>query len=88
MRSEQGKGLLTIGITGLAMSSLSTVSERAAAIEGAAPTTGKLPGMAEQYKEQIARLKEGSANAEFVTIPGFYSFPSMCLGLRKACVQR
>ena len=74
--SEEGKGLLTIGISGIAMCPLSSVSERAAEIESSAPASGAAPGLKEQRAEQIARLREGAANAEYVTIPGFYSFPS------------
>lgn len=52
------------------------ISDRGAEIEATAPSGGDAPGLAEQRVEQIARLKEDAANAEFVTIPGFYSFPS------------
>ena len=75
--SAKGEGLLTLGIVGLAMAPLSAISDRAAEIEANPPASGELPGLAEQYIEQAARLREGAANAEFVTIPGFYSFPSM-----------
>ena len=61
------------------MAPLKTLSDRAAEIEANPPTGGDLPGLAEQRVEQAARLKEGAANAEFVTIPGFYSFPSTSL---------
>ncbi|TBU46723.1 GMC oxidoreductase [Dichomitus squalens] len=72
----EGKGLLTLGIVGIGMAPLKALSDRYAEIEGNAPTGGDFPGLAEQRVEQIARLKEGAANAEFVTIPGFYSFPN------------
>ena len=58
------------------MAPLKMISDRAAEIEANPPSDGDAPGLAEQRKEQIARLREGAANAEFVTIPGFYSFPS------------
>ncbi|KAM5536368.1 hypothetical protein V8D89_009966 [Ganoderma adspersum] len=72
----EGKGLLTLGIVGISMAPLKFVSDNAAEIERTAPTGGDAPGLAEQRTEQIARFKEGAANAEFVTIPGFYSFPN------------
>ncbi|RPD56267.1 GMC oxidoreductase [Lentinus tigrinus ALCF2SS1-7] len=72
----EGKGLLTIGIVGISMAPLKMISDRAEEIEANPPTGGDAPGIAEQRKEQIARLREGAANAEFVTIPGFYSFPN------------
>ena len=58
------------------MAPLKMISDRGAEIEATAPSGGDAPGLAEQRVEQIARLKEDAANAEFVTIPGFYSFPS------------
>ena len=61
------------------MAPLKTLSDRAAEIEANPPKGGDLPGLAEQRVEQAARLKEGAANAEYVTIPGFYSFPSTSL---------
>lgn len=76
--SEEGKGLLTIGIVGISMAPLKALTERATEIEANPPKGGDLPGLAEQRVEQAARLREGAANAEFVTIPGFYSFPSTC----------
>ncbi|KAI0757746.1 GMC oxidoreductase [Daedaleopsis nitida] len=72
----EGKGLLTIGIVGISMAPLKTVSDRAAELESKLPSGGSLPGLAEQYAEQAKRLAEGAANVEFVTIPGFYSFPN------------
>ncbi len=74
--SAKGKGLLTLGVVGIAMAPLKSISDHATAIEGTAPTGGDAPGLAEQRAEQVARFKEGAANAEFVTIPAFYSFPS------------
>lgn len=59
------------------MAPLKAISPRAAEIEGTAPTDGDAPGLAEQRAEQIARFMEGAANGEFVTIPAFYSFPSV-----------
>ena len=35
-----------------------------------------MPGLTVQHTEQVARFTEGAANAELVTIPAFYSFPS------------
>ncbi|KAI1787645.1 GMC oxidoreductase [Ganoderma leucocontextum] len=76
LRAE-GKGLLTLGIVGISMAPLKSISNSAAEIERGAPTGGgDVPGLAEQRAEQIARFKEGAANVEFVTIPGFYSFPN------------
>ncbi|KAM5536363.1 hypothetical protein V8D89_009961 [Ganoderma adspersum] len=74
----EGKGLLTLGVVGVAMAPLKAISDRAAEIEGAAPTDngGDVPGLAEQRAEQVARFEEGAANGEFVTIPAFYSFPT------------
>lgn len=58
------------------MAPLKSISDNADEIERTAPIGGDAPGLAEQRAEQITRFKEGAANAEFVTIPGFYSFPS------------
>ena len=58
------------------MCPLKSVSDRAHEIEANAPTGGTTPGVAEQHMKQIARLREGSANAEYITYPGFMSFPS------------
>ena len=33
------------------------------------------PGLIVQYTELVARFTEGAANAEFVAILAFYSFP-------------
>ena len=40
------------------------------------PTPGK----------SVSHFAEGAANAEFVPIPGFYSFPSMSLLLQSPCI--
>lgn len=86
-RSAEGKGLLTIGIVGISMAPLKTVSDRAAELESKLPTGESLPGLAEQYVEQAKRLAESAPNAEFVTIPGFYSFPSTSLSRGPTCAQ-
>ncbi|KAI0321917.1 GMC oxidoreductase [Amylostereum chailletii] len=72
----QGEGLLTLGIVGIAMAPLKSFSDRAAEIEADPPSGGNLPGLSEQRAEQVKRLREGAANAEFVTIPSFYGFPN------------
>nr|VWO96846.1 Alcohol oxidase [Ganoderma boninense] len=72
----EGNGLFTLGIVGISMAPLKSISDNANEIESAAPTGGDAPGLAEQRSEQVARFKEGAANAEFVTIPSFYSFPN------------
>ncbi len=76
--SEQGKGLFTLGMIGITMAPLKLCSDRADEIEADLPTGQGVPGLAEQYAEQAARIRSGAANAEFLTIPGFYSFPSAC----------
>ena len=58
------------------MSPLTAISDRAGEIQENPPAGGAVPGLREQYAEQAARLKEGAANAEFVTIPGFLGAPS------------
>ncbi len=63
------------------MAPLNMISDRAAEIQAKAPSGGDAPGIAEQRKEQLARFKENAAEAEFVTIPGFYSFPSTSVSL-------
>ncbi|KAM5542319.1 hypothetical protein V8D89_004192 [Ganoderma adspersum] len=73
---EEGKGLLTLRVVGIAMAPLKSISNHAAEIKGTAPTDdeGDVPGLAEQRAKQVAHFEEGAANGEF--IPAFYSFPN------------
>ncbi|RPD55966.1 FAD/NAD(P)-binding domain-containing protein [Lentinus tigrinus ALCF2SS1-6] len=75
-RSANGEGLFTLGIVGVMMAPLSAITDRAAEIEVNIPEPDDVPGNAELYAEQVALMQEGAANAEFLSIPGFYSFPS------------
>ena len=59
------------------MCPLSAMSERAPEIEENVPSPGDVPGLAEQFAEQVGGIKKGLASAELLTLPGFYSFPSM-----------
>ena len=76
--SEEGKGLFTLGMLSITMCPLKLCSDRADEIEANLPTGEGVPGLAEQYAEQAARIRSGAANAEYLSIPGFYSFPSAC----------
>ena len=65
-----------MGVAGIALCPLKAISERASEIEHKAPVSGAAPGLTEQRAQQIMGLRQGAANVEFLTIPGFYSFPS------------
>src|ERR1700761_8384396 len=76
---KEGKGLFTLGMVGVQMNSLSTVSPRAKEIRAKAPKTGSVPGLTEQRVIQHKRLDEDAPELELVSLPGFYSFPSKSL---------
>ncbi len=74
--------MLTLGVIGVAMAPLGVLSEDGAELETTAPVADRhTPGLVEQYAELIARLEEGTANADFLTFPGFWSVPSQSLSL-------
>lgn len=80
--SDEQKGLFTAGIMGFSFQPLQAYSKRAdeihkAAIEKIEANKDKYPpGLYDQYKIQIQRLKDGAPGCELVNVPGFLSFPN------------
>ncbi|KAI0739119.1 GMC oxidoreductase [Daedaleopsis nitida] len=72
----EGRGLFTLGVAGVTMCPLSAISDRADKIALEVPASGEISGLAEQYAEQVSRLRNGAASAEFLALPMFYSFPN------------
>ncbi|KAI0316393.1 GMC oxidoreductase [Amylostereum chailletii] len=72
---EQGSGLFTVGLAGIHMNSLESISPRAAEIHASIPTKSATPGVTEQYAEQKKFIDAGGANVEIICFPGFLSFP-------------
>ena len=64
-----------MGAASLAFCPFGSISGRPAEIESKAPVSSATPGLKEQYEQQTTALRQGAANVEFLTIPGFYSFP-------------
>ncbi|CCM01757.1 uncharacterized protein FIBRA_03823 [Fibroporia radiculosa] len=74
-----GTGLFTMGIIGFAFVPLYMISDKADAIYKTIEekiTTNKdmyPPGLYEQYKVQLERLRKGAPGCEFITFPGYMS---------------
>lgn len=79
--SSTGTGIFTTGIVGFAFAKLSEISPRADEIFEAAEhkmmKNGNTypPGLLEQYKISLERLKDG-VGCEFISFPGMCSQPS------------
>ncbi|VDB94037.1 unnamed protein product [Peniophora sp. CBMAI 1063] len=80
---EEQQGLYTTGLMGLAFGPLQMYSKRAdeiqqAAIEKIEANKDKYPpGLYEQYRLQIQRLKEGAPGCEILNVPGYVSFQTL-----------
>ncbi len=80
-RSSTGEGLFTTGIIGFSFANLGEVTPRASEIIKAAEdkimknANSYPPGLLEQYKISLERLKNG-VGCEFISFPGLNSRPS------------
>lgn len=80
----KGEGMFTMGITSFTFQPLQSYSGRADEIHRAAELAildGEEhnlypPGLIEQYKIQLAKLKRGASGCEIIVIPGFLGSPS------------
>lgn len=79
--SSTGTGIFTTGIVGFAFAKLSEITPRADEIFQAAEHkmmkngNSYPPGLLEQYKISLERLKDG-VGCEFISFPGMCSQPS------------
>ncbi|KAA1474158.1 alcohol oxidase [Dentipellis sp. KUC8613] len=79
---SKGEGLFSTGMTSFSYGPLQSYSDRADEIQKAAKENilrnvdTYPPGLLEQYKIQIERMKRGAAGAEIVVVTGFLAFPN------------